>query len=221
MSTSIPTKAPQIAARLLAFSLIAMVGCITQLAHAEEATAEEEGFTTLFNGKDLTGWIGSTTGYEVRDGILVCPAGKGKGGRIFVDKEYANFVFRFDFKLTPGANNGLGIRTPTKGDPAYVGYEVQILDNSSERYAKLKDYQFHGSIYKLAAAKRGHLKPVGEWNSEEVIADGNEITVILNGTVIVDKFDVSAAKRPSKGHVGFLGHGSEVEFRNVRIKELP
>ena len=158
-----------------------------------------------------------------------------KGGNLFTEREYGDFVLQFEFKLTPGANNGLGIRTPSRGNPAYAGMELQILDNTAEKYKKLKPYQYHGSIYGVVPAKRGHLKPVGQWNCQEVIANGRQITVKLNGTTIVDaNLDQAladgtadgkgAAGHPGlkreKGHIGFLGHGSVVEFRNLRLKKL-
>ncbi|MCF7956848.1 MAG: DUF1080 domain-containing protein [Phycisphaerae bacterium] len=187
---------------------------------------EKDGFELLFNGKDHTGWVGDTKGYPVVDGNLSC-----KGGRnIFTDQVYDNFTLRFDFKLFPGTNNGLGIRAPLEGDAAYVGMELQILDNTAKQYFnKLKDYQYHGSVYGAKAAKRGYLKPVGEWNHEEVIVDGSQITVILNGTVITE---ADIAKEPTaemfkshpglknkEGHIGFLGHGAPIEFRNIKIKK--
>lgn len=194
------------------------------------AADDEAGFVNLFNGKDMTGWQGATNGYEVKDGILACK--EKSGGKLYTSKEYSDFVFRFEFKLTPGANNGLGIRSPMKGDPAYSGMELQILDNTADKYKKLKPYQYHGSVYGVVPAKRGHLKPVGEWNTQEVTVKGSQITVNLNGTVIVDA-DVAEASNPKtidgrdhpglkrdSGYIGFLGHGSRVEFRNIRIKEL-
>ena len=188
---------------------------------------DTEGFTTLFNGKDLTGWVGDTQGYLAEDGVLKCQP----GGNLYTAKEYADFVFRFEFKLTPGGNNGLGVRMPIGGG-AYNGMELQILDNTADKYKDLQPYQYHGSIYGIVPAKRGHLKPVGEWNSQEVIAKGRQITVILNGTTIVDA-DLDKASTPktmddkehkgldrAQGHLGFLGHGDVIEFRNIRIKEL-
>jgi hypothetical protein len=107
--------------------------------------------------------------------------------------------------------------------------EIQVLDNSADRYANLKEYQYHGSIYGVVPAKRGFQKPVGEWNSQEIKAVGSRITITLNGTVIVDA-DIAEIEpvdghahpglHNKKGHIGFLGHGAGVEFRNLRIKPL-
>ncbi len=191
----------------------------------------EYDFVPLFNGKDLTGWIGDKEGYGVEDGKIVVNPDRGSGN-LYTEKEYSDFILRFEFKLTPGANNGLGIRAPLEGDAAYAGMELQILDNTAEKHKDLEPYQYHGSVYGVVPAKRGHLRPVGEWNEQEVIANGRQITVKLNGVIIVDA-DLDAASTPKpmdsrdhpglkreKGHIGFLGHGSRVEFRNIRIKEL-
>jgi HEAT repeat protein len=189
---------------------------------------EEEGFRKLFNGKDLTGWVGDTKGYQVVDGKIICKP----GGNLYTQDEFSDFHFKFEFKLTEGANNGLGIRAPLEGDAAYVGMEIQILDNTADKWKGLKPYQYHGSIYGVVPAKRGYLKPAGEWNSEEVIAKGKLIKVILNGTTIVDADIAEAIEKGTRdgrehpglknesGHIGFLGHGDVLEFRNIRIKEL-
>ena len=205
--------------------------------YAEEAQpaaaaglSEEEakqGFTSLFDGKTHDGWQGATKGYAVENGAFVCAP----GGNLFTTKEYGDFIFRFEFKLPPGGNNGVGIRTPLKGNPAYVGMEIQILDDGHEKYRGwLKPYQVHGSIYGVVPAKRGHLKPAGQWNSEEILCKGSQVKVTLNGVVIVDA-DLAKIDKPmdgnehpglhnKKGYIGFLGHGDRVEFRNIRIKEL-
>ena len=177
---------------------------------------------SLFNGKDLTGWKNAK--YIVEDGVLVC-----KGGNLVTEKQYTNYVFEMDFLLPPGGNNGLGIHYPGTGGPSGSGMELQILDNKHPKYAKLVDSQYHGSLYKLKAAKRGHLKPAGEWNHQKVTIDGPSVIVELNGVVILDanldeinkqKPKHKGAKRRS-GHICFCGHGAPVKFKNITIKELP
>ena len=195
---------------------------------------QEDGFVPIFNGIDLTGWTGNKVDYFAQEGMIICqPSGQGSGN-LFTEKEYSDFIIRFEFQLTPGANNGLGIRTPLTGDAAYMGMELQILDNEAAIYAKLQPYQYHGSVYGVIPAKRGFLKPVGEWNYQEVQAIGTRIKITLNGEVILDG-DIAEAskngtetidKRPhpgllnKSGHIGFLGHGSPLKFRNLRIKDL-
>lgn len=194
--------------------------------------AAERGFTELFDGKTTNGWQlvrGHGPGYVVKDGILVCP--KEGGGNLFTVKEYKDFVFRFEFKLSPGGNNGVGIRAPLEGDAAYAGMEIQILDHDHAMYkGKIKPAQHHGSVYDVVAAKADALKPVGEWNQEEIHVKGNKVKVTLNGKVITEAdlskvTDEAVLKkhpgiRRAQGHIGFLGHGTLVEFRNIRVKEL-
>lgn len=193
--------------------------------------AAESGFTPLFNGKDLTGWKlvrGHGPGYVVENGVLVCPADG--GGNLFTEAEYDNFVLRFEFKLELGSNNGIGIRAPYEGDAAYQGMEIQVLDDGAPVYKDIKPAQHHGSVYMVFPAKQGHLKPTGTWNVEEITARGRKIKVKLNGTVIVDA-DLDTVKDPEvlkahpglarkTGHIGLLGHGTRVEFRNLRVKKL-
>jgi hypothetical protein len=204
-------------------ALLALIG--------SSAFAVEPGFTELFNGKNLDGWTlvrGQGPGYVVENGILVCPADG--GGNLLTEKDYANFVLRLDFKMEPGGNNGVGIRAPLSGDIAYSGMEIQILDQDHPKYKNLQVWQRTGSVYHVVPAQKDALKPAGEWNSYEITANGKKITVTLNGTVINDadlstvKDEAIIAKHPgiqrTTGRVGFLGHGTKVEFRNIRIREL-
>jgi hypothetical protein len=193
---------------------------------------KDQGFEVLFNGKDLNNWTGNKTDYVVEDNVIAVYPAKESHGNLNTEKEYSDFIFRFDFQLTPGANNGLGIHAPLEGDVAYVGKEIQILDNTAPVYAKLEPWQYHGSVYGVIAAKRDFLKPVGEWNTEEVYVKGDYIKVTLNGTVILEGDMKKASKNGTldkhdhpgldkhKGHIAFLGHGTTVKFRNIRIKEL-
>ena len=196
------------------------------------AAPAEPGFTPLFNGKDLSGWKlvhGRGQGYLAKKGIIVCPA-KG-GGNLYTEKEYANFVLRLDFRLSKGGNNGIGIRAPLEGDAAYQGMEIQVLDDYAKRYRNLQPWQHTGSIYNVVPAKTGVLKKAGQWNEYEITADGRRVSIKLNGVVVVDA-DLDSVKDPevlkkhpglarASGHIGFLGHGTKVEFRNIRVKELP
>jgi hypothetical protein len=194
--------------------------------------AAEPGFVSLFDGKTLDGWTlvgGHGPGYVVEDGILVCPADG--GGNLFTKEQFSDFIFRFEFRMEPGGNNGVGIRAPLEGDPAYVGMEIQILDEEHPRYRSwIRPEQRTGSVYDVIPARSGYLKPAGEWNSEEIAVRGRHITVTLNGVIVLDN-NLDIVREPEvlkkhpglrrkSGHIGFLGHGTRVEFRNIRIKRL-
>jgi hypothetical protein len=186
-----------------------------------------EGYTSLFNGKDLNGWTGATDNYEVIDGAIQCKTGR--GGVLHTEDEYSDFDVAFEFQLPPGGNNGLALRYPGTGDTAYVGMcELQILDNDAPKYAKLDDRQYHGSAYGMIAAKRGYLRPQGEWNFQRVSVVGSTIRVELNGTEILNgdlsKVTEYMANSPhpgkdrTQGYFGFAGHSDPVRFRAVQIK---
>src|SRR6266852_9407119 len=212
--------------------MIKLISAVLTVALSAPAFCAEPGFVSLFDGKTLAGWqiVGQKgSGYTVENGVLVCPADG--GGNLFTIKEYANFILRFEFRLFEGSNNGIGIRAPYEGDAAYKGMEIQILDHDAPVYrGKLRPAQFHGSIYDVVPAKTEYLRKTGEWNQEEIVADGRHIQVTLNGTVIVDanlddvKDPAVLQKHPGLartiGHIGLLGHHSRVEFRNMRVKEL-
>lgn len=198
---------------------------------ATTALPAETGFVPLFDGKSLAGWElfgGTGGGYVVDNGELRVPPGG--GGNLLTEKEYADFVLRFEFLLEDGSNNGLCIRCPAgEGSMAYEGMELQIIDNTSERYADIEPWQKHGSLYHVFPAKTGALRPTGKWNEEEVTVIGRTVTVTLNGEVILDVNldDVTdpeiLEKHPGlqreSGRIGFLGHNEPVRFRNIRIQE--
>lgn len=213
--------------------MLSIVACsiMCPLLAAQDKAAEPD-FKSLFDGRTLAGWKGALDAYKVENGNIVCV--QGGSGNLLTEREYGDFVLRLDFRLTPGANNGLGIRCPfqPQGNLHIDGIELQIIDDSAEKYKTLKPYQYHGSVYGLVPAKQGHLKPVGEWNAQEVIAQGRNVKVILNGQTIIDTNLDEAVKngtldgqehpglkRP-RGHIGFLGHGDRIDVRNIRIKEL-
>lgn len=201
-------------------------------ANRELASRDADGFKELINGKDLSNWRGVVDSYEVKDGSIVCKPGK--GGDLLTPDEYENFILRFEFKLPPAGNNGIALRTPLDGHSSSDGLEIQVLDsegyNAAHPKAPLLPYQYHGSLYYCVGAKHGFLRPVGEWNFEEIQVQGQTIKVVLNGTKIldvdIDKLDRSQlAHVPKgldrrKGHIGFAGHDDPVEFRSFKVKTL-
>ena len=219
--------------RLISLASLAVLSllCLLPLA-ADDKNPSEDGFVSLFDGKSLNGWAGEKDAYKVEEGNIACV--QGTAGNLLTEKEYQDFVIRFEFQLTDGANNGLGIRCPmlAKGNLHLDGTELQILDNTAEKYKDLKPYQYHGSVYGIQPAKKEGLKKLGEWNSQEVTVQGRKIKVVLNGQTIVDcdldeatkNGTMDGAAHPglkrTTGHIGFLGHGDRVAFRNIRIKDL-
>ncbi len=214
-----------------------------------ELTAEEKarGFEMLFDGTDLSKWHGDLEGYTVVNGAIYVSANYGATGNLYTNKEYRNFVYRFEFCfLEEGVNNGVGIRTPENVDAAYDGMcELQILDHDAPVYAGwLRDYQVHGSIYGVVPAKRLKHKPLGEWSTEEIIVEGDHIKVTVNGEVITDAdvrkvtkghnmapdgsdqnpYTIDGHNHPGmfnyKGYISFCGHGAGLKIRNVRILDL-
>ncbi|MGN0032210.1 MAG: DUF1080 domain-containing protein [Candidatus Limimorpha sp.] len=211
---------------------------------SEEEAAE--GFVVLFDGTNLDKWQGDKTDYIVQNGNIYVTANYGDEGNLYTEKEYSDFIYRFEFCFTrPGVNNGVGIRTPMHADAAYYGMEIQILDHDAPIYKGLRDYQVHGSVYGVIPAKRLVFPELGTWNTEEIYAKGDHIRVTVNGEVILDgdirkacngrnmapegkKGAVSGTidhnNHPGlfnkKGYISFCGHGEGLLIRNVRIKEL-
>ena len=197
----------------------------TEEANRLLAAHEAVGFAPILASAEQL--AGNADSCECKDGVLRWRAGK--GGTVHTKERYADFVVRFQFQVPPGGNNGLAIRYPGEGDPAYSGLEIQVLDDSDAKYATLKPWQFHGSVYGLVASHRGYQRPVGEWNFEQVTVRGSRITVELNGSIIVDADlkgltsnlgDKHVGKDRTEGHFGFAGHGDAVAFRGIEIKKL-
>ena len=204
------------------------------------------GYEVLFDGSDLSKWVGDKVGYQVVNGCIDVTASYGAAKNLYTEKEYTDFIFRFEFCfLKEGVNNGIGIRTPQGVDAAYHGMcEVQVLDHDAPMYADLKPHQVHGSVYGIVPAKRIVHKPLGEWSTMEIRVVGDNVKVTVNGEVINEAnvrkatkghnvapdgsdnnpYTVDGRNHPGlfnkKGHVGFLGHGAGIKFRNVRILDL-
>lgn len=201
-------------------SIVTLVCLLPVALSAAETPAQQ---VSIFNGKDLTGWTGE--GYVVEDGAIVCTP---EGRNLTTERIYSNYALDFEFKLPPAGNNGIGIHYPGTGDAAYTGMEIQVLDNSSEKYKDLKPYQFHGSIYTMVPAKKAPLKPVGEWNSERILVNGNLVQVTVNGELITEgnldelnkQFPQHEGAKRRSGHIAFCGHGDRVSFRNLKVTEI-
>jgi hypothetical protein len=198
----------------------------------ERPSAPPEGFVALFDGKSLKGWKlhgGKEGAWAVDEKSGTLYTARGGGGWIMSEKEYANFELRVDFKVPSGGNSGVALRSPMKGDPAYTGMEIQILDDKHPSYKKIKDFQRTGSIYGVVPSSSQPTKPTGEWNTYRIVCKGKQVTVELNGVKIVDANLADHEEKHgkahpgilrTKGHVGFQEHGGRIELRNIFIKEL-
>jgi hypothetical protein len=195
-------------------------------ARADDKPPEE--FTALFNGKDLTGWkpTGKADVWTVEDGAIVCKGGG--GGWLLTEKDYGDFEFRCEYRWgKKGGNSGVALRTPDKGDPAYVGMEIQLIDDEGWP-GKLADYQHTGSIYDVQPAKPAANKKIGDWNTIKIVCKGRKVIIEQNGKELVDAnlddYKAKEQKHPGlkrhSGKVGFQSYNIRVEFKKVVIKEL-
>lgn len=188
----------------------------------------------LFNGKDLSGWeeIGakkarSSGNWQAADGILYC-SGEG-GGWLSTAKTYSDFELDLEFRVPADGNSGVFIRAPREGNGAYVGMEIQVLDDAAPMYANLKPEQYTGSIYDVKAASPRVTKPAGEWQHMVILCEGRHVKVTLNDKVVVDanlddypaKFAEHPGLKRTDGYIGLQNHGSRLDYRNLKIRELP
>jgi hypothetical protein len=213
--------------------LFAGVG-VMLLAGAAFAQAPE-GFTPLFNGKDLTGWkaTGTPKVWGAEDGVLYVAGGG--GGWLLTEKDYADFELRLEYKMPKMGNSGVGLRTPLPGtepkgkgwDPAYVGMEIQLLDDAN--WKGLQVWQHTGSIYNVVPAKKVNGKQFGEWNTMRIVAKGKQITIEQNGEELVsanlaDYEKEHAERHPgilrTTGKIGLQSYNFRVEFKDIYVKTL-
>lgn len=206
-----------------------------------------EGWTSLFNGEDLTGWKSvkadsiPADGWGVEDGILIVnPEGSSRGGDIITEKAYENFWFSFDYKLTEGANSGIKyfVNPGMYKDPS-IGCECQVLDDEVHRDAKLgvAGNRTAGSLYDLIRADKADAGfQLYDWNNCWIIVKGNHVEHWLNGVKVLEyernnqEFD--ALVKYSKfnkmenfgnhqtGHILIQDHVDRVYYRNLKIREL-
>ena len=213
---------------------------ITTLSDKEKA----EGFEMLFDGQNMDAWTGNLEAYTPVNGAMYVTAAYGSTGNLYTKKEYADFILRFEFCFErEGVNNGIGLRAEMGKDAAYYGMESQILHHDAPIYANLQPYQVHGSIYGIIPAKRIKWGALGERHTEEIYIKGDRVKVTVDGVVIVDgnirtackghnvapkggqnPYTVDKRDHPGlfnkSGHIGLLGHGEGLKYRNIRVKEL-
>jgi hypothetical protein len=207
---------------------IALVLPLCSAVLADKDKDAPEGFEPLFNGKDLTGWKVNEGGkmevWGAEKGLLYVQ-GAG-GGWLMTEKEYGDFEVRVEYKVPKHGNSGVALRSPMKGNPAYVGMEIQILDD--EDYKDLKPWQYTGSIYGVVAPSKRVTKPAGEWQQMRIVAKGRKVMIEVNGTKVVDadldehkdSFKEHPGLTREKGHLGLQSHDGRVEFRNLYVKPL-
>lgn len=206
----------------------------------------QKGFKPLFDGKTTAGWhsYGKTkagSGWKVEDGVLHFDpeaAKNGQGGDLVTNSEFENFHLKLDWKVAPNANSGIIFyvnENPEKYKNTYdTGLEMQVLDNDGHHDGKITKHRA-GDLYDLIQSKSEPVKPVGQWNTAEIISKKGKLTLILNGVVVVetvlwdDNFKklIAGSKFATwpgfgtfqKGKIALQDHGNEVWFRNIMIKE--
>ena len=209
----------------LTLLLLAALTCTTP------TTAAEDKSRPLFNGTDLTGWDGvggPADNWTIKDGVLSCTGGPGSSW-LATTEEFADFDLELEFKMPANGNSGVFIRAPRKGLAWVAGMEIQLLDDSGEKWKNLKPAQFTGSIYAVAAPSRRVTKPAGQWQSLRIRCVGRACAVWINNQQVIDAnlndlatefgTKIPGLKRP-RGHIGLQNHGSPVYFRNIRLRRV-
>jgi hypothetical protein len=189
---------------------------------SKEGSGEKAGgWMTLFNGENLDGWVatgGNKDAFYVKDGLIECNGGGG-GWLRYNERQFEDFIFSLDYKISEGGNSGISIRSTVEGNPAFTGMEVQILDD----HGKPPTMHSAGSIYGSITPMRNMSKAAGEWNHVEITCKGENVVVFMNGVKIIDimmdQHD-SLKDRVRKGYVAVQDHGNYVWFRNLKIKPL-
>ncbi len=220
---------------------VALVGTLLAAAAAAAAAADQQGFVSLFNGKDLNGWkTASTSRWVVQDGTLTLR--DRSDGRehnleyLWAEDVYDNFILDLEFKVPPRANSGIFLRSSDLKDPVFTGIEIQV-SNSYGRDACNRGGTA-GAVYDLLAPSSNAIKPPGQWNRLQITCDRNKIKVVLNGRQVIDmdldrwtephknpdgsknKFPRALKDFARKGYVGLQDHGLPVWYRNIKIKRL-
>ena len=203
------------------FFLIAFLGL------AILVQADDKGWVTLYNGKDLTGWQTTGNWLPQKDGSLLIKPRPGEKGwqrysaYLWSEKKYKDFVLHVEYKYPPKGNSGIHFRVGDLKNPVHTGIEAQVLDSYGKKKVGPHD---HGGIIRTVGASKNMSKKPGEWNTMIVTCNGSHLKVTLNGEQIVDvQLDKTPMKdRPLEGYIGLQDHGepNNLHFRNIKIKEL-
>jgi hypothetical protein len=181
----------------------------------------KDGFIALFDGKTLNGWFSRTPGvqsFQPKDGCLEFV--RAGAGAIMSHDRYDNFILRFDWKIKSGGNSGVWVRAPREARASKIGFEYQIMGDSD---VKTPTSTSTGSIYDVLPPKVQANKKEGEWNSTEIILNGQQYKALLNGKVVQDMNLDSHEELKTRLHKGFIcftDHGNWVSYRNIRLKKL-
>jgi len=211
------------------------------LAPAEAGAAGDDGFVSLFDGKDLSAWTTAPGGrWVVEDGTITLHGemdGREHNSEYLWTKEaYGDFIIELEFKIPEQANSGVFLRTSDKNDPVYTGIEVQVCNSYGRN--EWGRGNCAGAIYDCVAPVKNTVKEPGEWNDFRITCRKSYISIELNGE-LVTKMDLDRWTEPNKnpdgspnkfdtplkdfaraGYVGLQDHGRPVWYRNIRIKRL-
>lgn len=193
------------------------------------ATVPRE-FVPLLNGANLQGWEvheGNAQAWQVMDGILRC--NRGGGGWLRTTHDYSDFELRLEYRLSPGANTGVGLRLPVVGSPTAKGLEIQLIDDAAPKYAHLRTDQYTGSLYYHVPPRARLTLPTGEWHACRILVQGDRIRVWINEQLVNDVdlrrpagagVGSALSDRPPLGRVGLQSSAAPVEFRHVLLRDL-
>jgi len=203
------------------------------------AEERQQGWQLLFDGQTTKGWRGFKQkqvpkGWVVRDGSLVRAGG---GGDIITTRMFRDFELALEWKISSGGNSGIMYRVTEDGENTYeTGPEMQVLDDAKHPDGANR-LTSAGACYGLYPSPAGVVHPPGEWNKVRIIVKGNHVEHWLNDVKVVDyelkspdwESKVAGSKfaqwkgygRAPGGYIALQDHGDEVEYRNIKIKELP
>lgn len=187
-------------------------------------------FIPLFNGKDLDGWVNVNCAAEtwtIRDGMIICSGIP--TGILRTDRQYENFILELEWMhLYEGGNAGLFIHSDditARGQPFSRSVECQVMDGNhgdvfaihGARMTRDNEDPFYRVGWMRTFPKEERANPAGQWNHYRVESRDGILTLAVNGAIVSRAFHVN----PRKGYICLESEGSEVHFRNIRIKELP